>query len=120
MDNSKTNQMKTSELRKLIREEVRKMVLETNVTTSADDNVLFNDVPTVTLHIEEHEGRDVMVIESSGMWHDDTNGKVAVLKKNPQLREQVVQTLQKELQRVYRETIHSIAGEPFGLKEKQF
>jgi hypothetical protein len=110
--------MKASELRKLIREEVRKMLSEENVTTSVDDNILFNDLPAVTLHIENYNGRDVMVIKASGMWHDDSNGKVAVLKKNPQLRAQVVQTLQQELQQIFRKTVHTIAGEPFGLKEK--
>ena len=111
--------MKAAELRKLIREEVDRALSQDNVTTSAEDGIAFNDLPTVTLHIENLNGRDVMVIEASGMWHDDTNGKVAVLKKNPQLRAKVVQVLQQKLQEVFRNTVHTIAGEPFGLKEKQ-
>jgi len=111
--------MKISQLKQIIREEIQRAVSEENVTTYVDDNILFNDIPSVTLHIEEYKGEDIMVIEVSGMWHSADNGKVAILKDNPQLREQVVLKLQKEFQKAYRETIHSIAGEPFGLKEKQ-
>ena len=109
--------MKLSQLKQLIYEEVES-VLENEFEAIVDPN-MFDDVPTVNMYIDDSEGQDKMFIDISAMYHSGDNGKVAVLKKNPELRQQVVSTLQKEIQALFRKTIHSLAGEPFGLKEKQ-
>ena len=109
--------MKLSQLKQLIYEEVES-VLENEFESAIDPN-MFDDVPTVNMYIDDSDGQDKMFIDISAMYHSGDNGKVAVLKKNPELRQQIVATLQKEIQALFRNTIHSLAGEPFGLKEKQ-
>ena len=109
--------MKLSDLKYLISEEVSN-VLENEFEAAIDPN-MYDDVPTINLYIDDADGQDKMFIEISAMYHSGDNGKVSILKQNPELRQQVVTTLQKEIQAAFRKTIHTLAGVPFGLKEKQ-
>ena len=49
------------------------------------------------------------------MFHSPDNGKIAILLKNPQIRDAVVYAIQREAQNLFRKTIHGLAGEPFNL-----
>ena len=109
--------MKLSQLKRLISEEVSS-VLENEFEAAVDPN-MYDDVPTVNLYIDDTDGQDKMFVEISAMYHSGDNGKVAILKQNPELRQQVVAALQKEIQAAFRKTIHTLAGVPYGLKEKQ-
>jgi len=86
--------MKLSQLKQLICEEVES-VLENEFEAAVDPN-MFDDVPTVNMYIDDSDGQEKMFIDISAMYHSGDNGKVAVLKKNPELRQQIVATLQKK------------------------
>jgi len=104
--------MKISEFKKLIREEVGKVVAEMDSTTTGDDS-LFDDLPAVDLHIDDSGN---MSISIQAMYHDPTNHKVSILMSNPHLREKVVQIIRQKAQVLFRSVIHGVAGEPYGLK----
>jgi hypothetical protein len=104
--------MKKSEFKKLIREEVGKVVAEMDSTTTGDDN-LFDDLPAVDLHIDDSGN---MSISIQAMYHDSSNHKVPILMSNPHLREKVVQIIRQKAQVLFRSVIHGVAGEPYGLK----
>jgi len=104
--------MKAQQLRSLIREELAK-ALENQSTTTGDDNV-YDDLPAVDMHIDDN---GMMSITIQSMFHSPDNGKVAVLLSNPEIRDQVVQTIRQEAQSLFRRTIHGLAGEPFGLDQ---
>lgn len=112
--------MKKTEFRSLIRQEVRRMIKESlsseNTFNTALDPNFTDDVPTVNMYIDDADGKDKLFVEVSAMFHSGDNGKVAVLKNNQQLRDQVVAELQKEIQAAFRKVIHGLAGEPYGLK----
>jgi hypothetical protein len=103
--------MNKHELRQLIKEEIKKVTMEMDSTTTGDDNI-FDDLPAVDLHIDDNGH---MSISIQAMYHSPDNGKVSVLQNNPQLREKVVKTIQQKAQSLFRSTIHGIAGEPYGL-----
>ena len=102
--------MKVSKLKQLVKEEIRK-VLENQSTTTGDED-LFDDLPAVDMHIDDN---GQMSINIQAMFHSPANGKVAVLLQNPEIRDEVVYTIQQEAQKLFRKTIHGLAGEPFGL-----
>ena len=102
--------MKKSDLKELIREEINK-ILEDQSTTTGDKN-LFDDLPAVDMHIDDN---GFMSINIQAMFHSPDNGKIAILLKNPQIRDAVVYALQREAQKLFRKTIHGLAGEPFNL-----
>lgn len=102
--------MNTRDFKRVIREELYKILKEETATTG-DDN-LFDDLPAVDMHIDDN-GQMSIIIQA--MFHSPDNGKVAILNKNPEIRERVVRIIQKEAQNLFRNTIHKLAGEPFGL-----
>ncbi len=102
------------DLLQVIKEEVRS-VLEADSATSGD-NDLFDDLPAVNLHIDDN---GYMSISIQTVIHTPDNGKVDVILRNPQIKQNIVNTFQQEFQKLFRSTIHGLAGEPFGLKEKQ-
>ena len=102
--------MKLDNLKQLVKEEINK-ILEDQSTTTGDKN-LFDDLPAVDMHIDDNEN---MSINISAMFHSPDNGKIAILLKNPQIRDAVVYALQREAQKLFRKTIHGLAGEPFNL-----
>jgi len=83
-----------------------------------DDNE-FDDIPTIKMQIiDDGEGNSPMVFfKMSAMYHDGSNGKMQILKDNPEQQEEVMATLQKEFQKTFRRVIHGILGEPNGLPE---
>jgi polyhydroxyalkanoate synthesis regulator protein len=87
-----------------------------------DDKEQLDDVPSVSLQIiDDHEEGDSpkLFLELSAMYHSGGNGKIKVLKDRPELQEKVMQAMQVEVQKTFRNVIHSILGEPFGLDEKK-
>lgn len=104
--------MKATELKKLIREEIRKVVAEMESTTTGDES-LFDDLPAVDLHIDDNGN---MSISIQAMYHDPTNHKVSILMSNPHLREKVVQMIRQKAQALFRSVVHGVAGEPYGLR----
>ena len=98
---------------KFLREEVEFATL--------DDQDTFNDVPSVSLQIvDDHEQGDSpkVFMQLSAMYHSGQNGKMQILKDNPELQQKVLQVMQVEVQKTFRRVIHSILGEPFGLDEE--
>ena len=102
--------MKKSQLKQIIKEEIHNLIEDQSTTTGDKD--LFDDLPAVDMHIDDN---GFMSINIQSMFHSPDNGKIAVLLKNPQIRDEVVYALQKEAQELFRKTIHGLAGEPFDL-----
>ena len=102
--------MELDSLKQLVKEEINK-VLEDQSTTTGDKN-LFDDLPAVDMHIDDN---GFMSIHIQSMFHSPDNGKIVILLKNPQIRDAVVYALQREAQKLFRKTIHSLAGAPFNL-----
>lgn len=102
--------MNTTDLKRVIREELYKILKEE--TTSTGDDDLFDDLPAVDMNIDDN---GYMSISIQTMFHSPDNGKVAILNKNPEIRERVVRIIQREAQKLFRNTIHKLAGIPFGL-----
>ena len=102
--------MNKKTLKALIKEEYNNMLEDQSTTTGDKD--LFDDIPAVDMHIDDN---GFMSINIQSMFHSPDNGKIAILLKNPQIREAVVYALQREAQKLFRKTIHGLAGEPFNL-----
>lgn len=84
------------------------------------DPNMQDDVPSITMQIIDDHEQDSpkLYLQVDGvLGHDGTNGKIQILKDNPQLQQQVLQTMQTEVQKTFRRVIHSILGEPYGLDE---
>jgi hypothetical protein len=86
-----------------------------NEVTSLDDPNVYDDVPSVRLTIDDEHGKDVMFVEINGFFHDEGNGKIALLKNNKPLQDLLAKTLQSEFQKAFRRAVHSVTGEPFGI-----
>lgn len=102
--------MNTTDLKRVIRKELYKILKEEDTTTG--DNDLFDDLPAVDMHIDDNGNMSITI---QAMFHSPDNGKVAILNKNPEIRDRVVRIIQKETQNLFRNTIHKLAGKPFGL-----
>ena len=102
--------MKKSHLLKIIKEEIQSIIEAESSTTNDSD--LFDDLPAVDMHIDDN---GYMSINIQSMFHSPDNGKVKVLLDNPEVRQKVVDILQRESQKLFRNTIHGLAGEPFNL-----
>jgi hypothetical protein len=78
-----------------------------------DENPL-DDVPGIAIDIDDDNN---MFVQMSALYHDSTNGKIALLKDNPALQELVMKAIQQETQKAFRKAVHGILGIPYGLKE---
>jgi hypothetical protein len=74
----------------------------------------LDDVPGIVIHIDDDNN---MFVQMSALYHDSTNGKMALLKDNPALQELVMKAIQQETQKAFRKAVHGILGIPYGLKE---
>jgi len=99
----------------------RNSILEELKIDKLDGNSDVDDLPTVTLTIMddsfENSQAPTLKLDLSAMWHSGDNGKIQILKDNPELQQEVMQKMQKEVQATFRKVIHSILGEPYGLDE---
>ncbi len=102
--------MKKSQLLEIVKEEIR-LALESDSATTGDSN-LFDDLPAVDLHIDD-SGNMSITIQS--MFHSPDNGKVQIILDNPEVKQKIVNTLQQDAQKLFRNVIHSLAGEPYNL-----
>ena len=84
---------------------------ETNILP--DENPM-DDIPGIAIHIGDNNN---MQVQLSGLYHDSTNGKIALLKNNPALQDVVMKAIQIEVQKAFRKAIHGVLGIPYGLKE---
>jgi hypothetical protein len=85
------------------------------------DPNMQDDVPSIVMQIvDDHEpDSPKLYLQIEGMLgHDGSNGKIQILKDNPELQQEVLQKMQVEIQKTFRRVIHSILGEPFGLDEE--
>ena len=85
------------------------------------DPNMQDDVPSIVMQIIDDDEQDSpkLYLQIEGMLgHDGGNGKIAILKDNPELQQEVLQKMQIEIQKTFRRVIHSILGEPFGLDEE--
>jgi MinD-like ATPase involved in chromosome partitioning or flagellar assembly len=85
-------------------------------TTSAEDYRVFDDVPSVRIHIDDAEEKPRMFAEIGPVYHSGDNGKVEVLKKDKALQEKLAKRLQKDIQEAFRKAVHELVGEPNDLK----
>ena len=87
-----------------------------------DDREQLDDIPSISLQIiDDNEQGDSpkVFMQLSAMYHSGQNGKMQILKDRPELQQQVMQVMQTEMQKTFRNVIHSVLGEPFGLDEKK-
>jgi hypothetical protein len=80
-----------------------------------DENPL-DDIPGIAIEIDDNNN---MRVQLSTMYHDSTNGKIALLKNNPALQEVVMKSIQIEMQKAFRKAVHGVLGIPYGLKETE-
>jgi len=78
-----------------------------------DENTL-DDIPGVAIHIDDNNN---MWVQLSALYHDSTNGKIALLKDNPALQDVLMKAIQIETQKAFRKAVHGVLGIPYGLKE---
>ncbi len=78
-----------------------------------DENTL-DDIPGVSINIDDNNN---MSVDMSVLYHDSTNGKIALLKNNPVLQNLVMKAIQAETQKAFRSAVHGVLGIPYGLDE---
>lgn len=76
----------------------------------------MDDVPSVNIDIDDN---DNMILQVSSFYHNNANGKIALLKDNPILQELLLKAIQQQAQKMFRQTVHGILGEPYGLPENK-
>ena len=86
---------------------------ETEISIMPDENPL-DDVPGIMIRIDDNNN---MFVQMSALYHDSTNGKIALLKDNPALQGVVMKAIQIETQKAFRKAVHGVLGIPYGLKE---
>jgi len=88
-------------------------VVEAEGSLIPDENPL-DDIPGIAIEVDDDNN---MRVQLSTMYHDSTNGKIALLKNNPALQELVMKAIQMETQKAFRRAVHGVLGIPYGLKE---
>lgn len=88
-------------------------VVETEYNITPDENPM-DDVPGIAIEIDDNNN---MRVQMSSLYHDSTNGKIALLKGNPALQDVVIKAIQIEVQKAFRRAVHGVLGIPYGLKE---
>jgi hypothetical protein len=91
-------------------------VVDENEVNSLDDPNIYDDVPSVRITIDDEDGRPKMFLELSAFFHDEGDGKIDLLRDNPMLQELLMQAIQQQAQKMFRHTVHSVLGKPFGIK----
>jgi hypothetical protein len=86
---------------------------ETQISIMPDENPL-DDVPGIMIRIDDNNN---MFVQMSALYHDSTNGKIALLKDNPALQGVIMKAIQIETQKAFRKAVHGVLGIPYGLKE---
>jgi hypothetical protein len=111
--------MDTFDLRAYLKE--NKLKQESVEFNKVEDTNDFDDIPSIKMQIIDDNSLQspMAFFEISAMYHDGSNGKMEILKNNKELQEEVLNTLQKELQNTFRRVIHGILGEPYGLPESK-
>ena len=88
-------------------------VVETEDNILPDENPM-DDIPGIAIQIDDDNS---MRVQLSTLYHDSTNGKIALLKNNPALQEVVMKAIQIESQKAFRRAVHGVLGIPYGLPE---
>jgi len=87
---------------------------------SLEDSNVFNDVPSIEMTIQTDEnGQDVLFMKMSTFYHGGGNKKISIMKGDKAKQELVMQVMQAEMQKTFRNVIHSILGEPYGIPERK-
>jgi hypothetical protein len=86
-------------------------VVESEINISPDENPM-DDIPGIAIHIDDDNN---MRVQLSSLYHDSTNGKIALLKNNPALQELVMKAIQLESQKAFRRAVHGVLGIPYKL-----
>lgn len=85
---------------------------------SIKDDSIFNDIPNVHAHLDKDEsGEDVLFLQAGPFYHSGSNKKISLMKSSPELQAKVLQAIQIEMQKAFRNAIHSVLRQPFGLDE---
>lgn len=88
-------------------------VVEIENNILPDENPM-DDIPGIAIQIDDNNN---MRVQLSTLYHDSTNGKIALLKNNPALQEVVMKAIQIEMQKAFRKAVHGVLGIPYGLPE---
>jgi hypothetical protein len=88
-------------------------VVEAESNILPDENPM-DDIPGIAIQIDDNNNIQVQL---STLYHDSTNGKIALLKNNPALQEVVMKAIQIESQKAFRRAVHGVLGIPYGLPE---
>lgn len=100
-------------------QELAGVVDEAEFNSLKDDNV-FDDVPSIKMSIQTDErGEDVLFMEMSTFFHGGGNKKISIMKDDKAIQNRVMEAMQIEMQKTFRNVIHSILGEPNGLPERR-
>ena len=92
--------------------------LKENITKIVDiDPNPMDDIPSIKIDLVNDPNSPEAFFNMSAMYHSGDNGKMKVLKNNPELQKAVIALLQKEFQKTFRRVIHGVLGKPFGLNE---
>jgi hypothetical protein len=81
-------------------------------TTSAEDYKVFDDVPSVRIHIDDAEKTPRMFVEIDRLYHSGDTGKIEILKKDKSLQKKLAERLQKDFQNTFRKAVHELVGKP--------
>lgn len=93
-------------------------VVDENERAAIEDPNIFNDIPSIEIDIQTDErGEDTLFMDVSTFFHGGGTGKISLLKNNPQLQQELLMLMQKEMQNTFRKVIHSLLGEPYGIPE---
>ena len=111
--------MKTqlNEIKRL--QELAGVVDEAEFNSLRDDNV-FDDIPSIEMSIQTDErGEETLFMKMSTFYHGGDNKKISMMKGDKAKQELVMQVMQAEMQKTFRNVIHSILGEPYGIPERK-
>jgi hypothetical protein len=101
-----------SQLKELARFQKLAGITEEEINILPDENPM-DDTPGVAIDIDDNNN---MLVKLSAMYHDSTNGKIALLKNNPALQDVLMKAIQIETQKAFRKAVHGVLGIPYGLK----
>lgn len=87
---------------------------------SLEDANVFNDIPSIEMSIQTDErGQDTLFMNVSTFYHGGDNKKISIMKNDKVMQQKVMQVMQAEMQKTFRNVIHSILGEPYGIPERK-
>ena len=95
-----------------VKDEITVRIVYEGRATSAEDYKVFDDVPSVRIHIDDAEETPRMFVEIDRLYHSGDTGKIEILKKDKSLQKKLAKRLQKDFQDTFRKAVHELVGKP--------